>query len=682
MIRRLIEYISDNFFNERERFVVWLAVLFGVGIGIYFALGFEPNKWITVAVFEALLLLLYLWRYSQGRILFLTAVFVMFFGFCDIQLQTLYKSKFIAAPAEDEITYLSGRIVSVGHNAKGKVRLLLTDVADFDNPRKGYFRITLPAKQTTLQQGQCVELVATVMKPSAPALPSGYQFDRKAFYEGISAVGYANSSVFETDCEQALSYSDKLKYAVNGMRQKIVNRINDNLAPDEAGITAAIVAGERGGISEEITENYRNSGLAHFLSISGLHMSMIAAMAFFAVRLLIALIPAVALRIDSKKVAAIFAAVMSLIYLLISGAEIPSQRAFITMLAVLIGILFGRQAISMRMVAFAAITVLVISPQALVSAGFQMSFAAVVVLIAFYETYALKLRKFFAGSGLIKILTAYFAGLMLTDLVASLATLPFAIYHFNQVAVYTTLGNLLAGPIIAFIIMPFVLLSLFLMPFGLEVWPLKIVGFGVGLVNTITDYVAHLPAAGYRVMAMPFWGLLMIVFGGLWICIWQRKWRRWGAIPLIIGALSIFWVQKPDALYDASGEVVAVKDNEDNMVVLPSRSNKWIKQIWLEKTVSLPPDKADKKNLQQIFKGGKTDKDWLDLECDEETCVYKKALRLDKGGGIEISGRQIDTKAHAGGAVYINGGKAKIKTVREDIGCRLWNFGDKCRKNQ
>lgn len=136
MIRRLIEYITDNFFNERERFVVWLAVLFGVGIGIYFALGFEPNKWITVAVFEALLLLLYLWRYSPERILFLTAVFVMFFGFCDIQLQTLYKSKFIAAPAEDEITYLSGRIVSVGHNAKGKVRLMLTDVADFDNPRK------------------------------------------------------------------------------------------------------------------------------------------------------------------------------------------------------------------------------------------------------------------------------------------------------------------------------------------------------------------------------------------------------------------------------------------------------------------------------------------------------------------------------------------------------------------
>ena len=249
-------------------------------------------------------------------------------------------------------------------------------------------------------------------------------------------------------------------------------------------------------------------------------------------------------------------------------------------------------------------------------------------------------------------------------------------------AIYTTLGNLLAGPIIAFVIMPFVLLSLFLMPFGLEVWPLKAVGFGVGLVNTITDYVAHLPSAGYRVMAMPFWGLLMIVFGGLWICIWQRKWRRWGAIPLIIGALSIFWVQKPDALYDASGKALALKDNEGNMVVLPSRSNQWIKQIWLEKTVSLPPDKADKKNLQQIFKGGKTDKDWLDLECNKIYCVYKGVLRFDKTGGIEIGGKAIDTQAHEGGAVYIKGGKTKVKTVREDIGCRLWNFGDKCRKNQ
>ena len=100
------------------------------------------------------------------------------------------------------------------------------------------------------------------------------------------------------------------------------------------------------------------------------------------------------------------------------------------------------------------------------------------------------------------------------------------------------------------------------------------------------------------------------------------------------------------------------------------------------KTVSLPPDKADKKNLQQIFKGAKTDKVWLDLECDESSCVYKKVLKLDKNGGLEINGKQVDTEISLGGAVYINGGRVKVKTVREDVGCRLWNFGDKCRKNQ
>ena len=683
MPRRLLDYIKDNFFSERERWVVWLAVFFGLGIGIYFSLGFEPNKWITVAAFEILLVVLYIWRNFPERMLLLSVLFVMLFGFCDIQVQTIYRSKFVETPVDGEVTYLTGRIVNVGYNARGKVRLLLDDVSDFDNPRKGYFRITLSGRKTELQQGQCVETVASLMKPSAPALPSGYQFDRKAFFEGISAVGYANSAAFATDCERLPDLGDKLKYAVDGVRQKIVGKINNNLKPDEAGIVAAIVTGERGGISEEITDNYRNSGLAHFLSISGLHMSMIAAMAFFVVRLLIALIPALALNVDSKKAAAVFAAIMSFVYLLISGAEIPSQRAFITTLAVLFGILFGRQAISMRIVAFAAFAVLAVSPQALVSASFQMSFAAVVVLIAFYETYAPKIRKFFAGYGFVKIITAYFAGLMITDFVASLATLPFAIYHFNQVAIYTTLGNLLAGPIIAFVIMPFVLVALLLIPFGLEIIPLKIVGLGVAMVNDITAYVAHLPEAGYRVMSMPFWGLLLIVLGGLWICIWQRKWRRWGAIPLIIGVLSVFTVQKPDVLYDTSGEMLAVKDNEDNMVVLPSGSNRWVRQIWLEKTVSLPPDKADKKNLQQIFNGSRQDKSWIDLECDEKICLYKQAVRFNKSGGIEINGVAVDTHGSEGGAVYIKGNKAEIKTVRSDIGCRLWNSDvNKCRNFQ
>ena len=673
-MRRFLENIKENFFAEQERWVIWVSVLFALGIGLYFSLSFEPNKWLTVVAVELLLVLCYVWRHYPLRLLCLSALLIMAAGFSDIQVQTLYQSKHIQYPQNNnEVTYLKGRILSVGKNTKGKVRLLLADAADFENSRKGLFRVTLSSKSTSLQDGQCVEMVATLMKPSAPALPDGYQFDRKAFFEGISAVGYANSSVFVIDCESKPSISQWVSYLIDEMRSRIVDRINRELEPDEAGIVAAIVAGERGGISAAITDNYRNSGLAHFLSISGLHMSMIAAMAFFFVRLIIALIPPLALRYNSKKIAAVFAIFMSLVYLLISGAEIPAQRAFISTFIVLLGVLFARQAISMRMVSFAALVVLAISPQALVSASFQMSFAAVVVLIAFYERYAKPIQHFFAGSGFIKIVIAYMGGLLISDFVASLATLPFSIYHFNQVAIYTTLGNMLAGPIIGLIIMPFVLAALFLMPLGLDVIPLKIVGFGVMMVNEITAYVAHLPHAGYKIMSMPFWGLMLMVFGGLWLCIWQRSWRKWGIVPIVIGILSIFTVQKPDVLYDTTAKTIAFKDNEGNMVAMPGRANNWIKQIWLEKTVSMPIEKAEQKELKKIVKGDKTDLDWIDLQCKPNECIYKNVVRWNKKDKLYINDKLVDTQSGDGGAIFMENGKIIIKSVREGIGYRPWN---------
>jgi len=673
-MRRIIEYFEKNFFAEHERRIAWLPVLFGCGIGFYFLLGQEPSKWLSVICFELLLVWIYCWRYQPQRWLLPIALIVIVLGFCDIQLRSLYQQKFIENPNGNDITYLQGRIVRADKNAKGKARLLLADVSDFENSRRGLFRVTLSGKDNPFTEGQCVEMIATLMRPSMPAYPGGYQFDRKAYFEGISAVGYANSPVYAVECQTEPPLLQKLSLTVNLMRRKIVERINRELPPDEAGIAAAIVAGDRSGISEQITDNYRDSGLAHFLSISGLHMSMIAAMAFFIVRLLVAMIPFLALRFNAKKAAAVFAIVMSFFYLLISGAGIPAQRAFVTTFVVLLGVLFDRQAISMRMVSIAAFVVLIISPQALIGASFQMSFAAVVVLVAFYERYAATLHRFFAGRGIVRVVLAYAAGILVTDFVASIATLPFAIYHFNRIAVYTSLGNFLAGPIIGLVIMPFVLLSLLLMPLGLAGLTLKIVGFGVMLVNKITAMVAGLPGAGYEVLSMPLWGLLLIVFGFLWLCIWQRPWRKLGLILIVFGLLSMLTVKKPDVLYDQSGKTVAVADNTGNLVIMPGRGNKWIKQIWLEKTLSMPIEKAEQKDLNNIFNGEKTDPDWLALLCDAKRCVYKERFLWNKSGRIEIDGQRRIPAQDAGAAVYLTpAGKAKIQTVRDCVGYRHWN---------
>ena len=274
---------------------------------------------------------------------------------------------------------------------------------------------------------------------------------------------------------------------------------------------------------------------------------------------------------------------------------------------------------------------------------------------------------------LIGALMAAVAGIMISDLVASLATLPFAVYHFNRIAVYTSLGNLLAGPVIGLVIMPFVLISLLAFPFGLEYGPLKILGWGIGQVNNITAWVSSLPYAGLPVLSMPLWGLVLIVLGGAWLCLWQLKWRLWGMLGIIIGALSVCTVKTPDVLVDVSGKAVAVKDNEGRLVVLPSRGKNFVKSIWLEKTASPLPDKAQANLLRDIWKGKKTAPEWLDISCGKKTCIYRNKIEIVKNTGLKINDRPLDTENLLGASIYLTNDKIKIDSVRGHVGYRYWN---------
>lgn len=668
-----LDEIREYFFKESDRWIAWVPVLFGLGIGGYFLLPVEPSQWITLVVLEILLFMAFIWRRKPGLLIFVAALLLIVMGFMNIQFQANYKSKHIERINDQKITYIKGQIVRIDKSSSGKVRLMLDDAADFDKALQGKFRITLSSRRTDLQEGQCVELVASLMPNYLPALPQTYQFDRKAFFEGLSASGYALSKAYIIDCDHENSFIEKVKGVFQHWRRKVILHIAEILPPDEAGIAAAIVAGDKTGIRREITDNYRNSGLAHFLSISGLHMSLIAGMAFFVMRLLLAFVQPISRRYNLKAPSAVMAIFVSFVYLIISGAEIPSQRAFIMTFVVLLGVIFDRRAISMRMVSFAAFVVLIITPQALISAGFQMSFAAVVVLIAFYERYASSIHKLFAGKSLLLIICAYIFGLLISDFVASLATLPFAIYHFNQVAVYTSLGNLLAGPVIGFVIMPFVLLSLIAMPFGGEVFPLKVVGLGIHWVNEVTAWVSHLPGAGLRVMSMPLWGLMALVIGGLWLCIWNLKWRKLGFIPVVIGLFSLFLTQKPDVLYDSEGKTIALKDQNENIVVMPAKRNKWLENIWLEKTISHPLSKSEKQKLKKIYSGKAESLQWIELKCSENECSYKNIFSWQKNGDLFLKGEKILPDEDGGGVIYIDSRKAKKATVCGDVGKRLWN---------
>ena len=641
--------MQTNFKADTSRRILWYPVLFGCGIGLYFALKQEPSKWLTLCLIELLIIAAAFWRHHLRVLKVILALAVIVFGFAVVQIKSIY---LYSAPADlpQEAFYFKGKIVGIDSNYQGRRRFILQDLEDFSGKiYAGRYRVTQRSKKGEAKIGECVEMIGSISPLSQEVVVGGYQFDRKSYFEGLKGSGFAQSRWFTTDCtskhNSALMHLSSFVYDI---RQKIVKHITSVLPADEAAITAAIIAGERGLISNRLNEQYRNSGLAHFLSISGLHMSMVAGLMFFLIRFILACFPPIALQCDTKKISAIFAVIISLIYLFISGMAVPAQRAFIMTFVVLLGVLIDRRAISIYTISLAAFLVLLFSPEVLVSASFQMSFAAVLGLIAFYERVSKRVQKFLHVDGYNKWLRGvllYILGVVISDFIASLMTLPFAIYHFNMISLYTTLGNFLAGPIIGLIIMPFVLLSLLFLPLGLDVVFLRIVGLGIGWVNDITSFVSSLPYSGYHVLSMPTWGLIAIVFGGLWLMLWQANWRKWGWGGIILGCLSLFCVEIPDILISNDLKVFAFKNPDGKLEFISTRSGRFVKSVW--------------KNKYPF--------------AESKTSLAKHPEISVSGRKVTIGALTYDIDETLGLSVYKHQGQYLVKTVRDDIGTRLWN---------
>lgn len=668
--QKLYDVLSSNFLAEQFSWLLVVPFLFALGIALFFALPTEPNIWISLGIFEAWLLIFYLCRYKNMHYFFIGGLIILC-GFLNIQARTVYQTRHIEPIKEQRLTYLRGQIKDISLSDKGKRRLLLQNAADYDKPLKGEYRVTLGyVYDDEIDIGKCVEMAATLFPNRRVPVRNGFQLDRKYFYEGLSATGYVNSEVFVTDCPDKTGKKD-FYTNINFLRKQTAAYIDKVLPPQQAGVADALIVGDKTHILSQISENYRNSGLAHFLAVSGLHLGSIAALVFFCIRLLVALFPFLALRYDSKKFAAGAAILFAGLYLLMSGMAVPAQRAFIMTAAVLIGVIFNRQAISLRMVSFAALVILIIEPQVLISVSFQMSFAAVYALVAFYENYAAKISAWAPKHNFLLKILWYLCGIVIADFVASMATLPFALYHFHRAAVYTSLGNLLSGPLIAFWLMPAILLCLITLPLNMAYYPLKILGSGIEVINNITDYVAHLPYSVWYNDSLSFWGLVFIVAGAYWLCVWRQSWRRWGIVPIAIGVMSVFMANKqPDMVFSPDLTEIAVRDNQGNMLWLPYKHNRWIENLWQE-NVKL---RSMNKNMQNDFKSAlanpeKQEITGIDLRCNKDSCVYKDKVEFSRGNMLKINGKEADFIS--GGYIYA-ADKAEIEYFSDSANCRIW----------
>ena len=509
---------------------------------------------------------------------------------------------------------VTGRVLRV-ERLPAATRLLLGDpeierVAPPATPAR--VRIRLSGKNPPPETGARIRILATLYPPQAPAEPGAYDFQRHAFFDRLGGVGYALRPYEVLEAPPPGGWR-AVSVAFDRARAIIAARVRAAIDdPAEASVTAALMNGEQVAIAEPVMEAFRVSGLAHLLSISGLHVGIAAGIVFFVVRALLALVPPLALRWPIKKVAAVFGILSAVAYTLLVGAPLPTVRAVLMTGVVMAAILVERDPLSMRAVAFAALVTLLIEPDGMFGPSFQMSFAAVVALIAAYEVAGPALARWRQGLGGLGLAGLYLGGIAFTSVIATLATTPFALFHFQQIAFYSVLSNMIAVPVTSFWVMPCSLLAYALMPFGLEGPALVAMGWGVSIILWTAEATASLPGAAAIVPAMPIAGLVVLTLGGLWLALWTGRWRYAGLILVVGGLLSPLLTVRPDVLVSGDRSVMAVRA-ADGGLSLSGRRNR-VAESWLRRdgvcVASAPWPKA----------GASADGR---LACDALGCIYR-----------------------------------------------------------
>ncbi|MCB1840478.1 MAG: ComEC family competence protein [Alphaproteobacteria bacterium] len=587
--RQVRTWSKEQFALQKERAVLWLPVHMALGIGLYFALPVEPplaGGLLAWVILLALLTTLHPYRLGQKGGKLYTALILLILpatGFTAAQLRTHLVYTPIIAHKIGPVT-VTGTVESIERlpGKKGN-RILLSDISvenleAQDTPRK----VRLQARQNSdFFVGQKVKVLAQLTPPSAPVYPGGYDFRRAFYFQGIGAVGfiYRIQDVLETPAGYG--------WNIEILRQAAARTIWGELPADQAAIVSALTIGQQKGISEKNEDAMRNAGLAHLLAISGLNISLVAGLIFFFTRLCMATSPVLALNCPIKKIAALISFVGAVFYMLLAGAEIPVQRAVLMTGIVILAILMDRTPISLRLVAFSATVILILSPESLISASFQMSFAAVLALVSFYEGTAKFWVRAYSQAGPFQRIALYFLGVCLSSLVASTATAPFAAYHFQRFPVYGLLANLVAVPLMGFLIMPAGLVAFLLMPFGLSYWPLQVMALGVSWTVDVAAWTASLPGAVIDLKAWPFLSFLFCIAAGLLLCLWKGNGKL---IALIFAALA--WITlgaqtPPDILVSETGKLVAYKVPAETMYASTKRSEKFVLKNW-ERQAGLP----------------------------------------------------------------------------------------------
>ena len=571
MGRLLLAHIERWLEAEREQLPLWVAVAFGGGIAIWFAFGdavLAPMGLVALAA----LCLGYGFDFASriGAALAIGGL-CLALGAGDIAWRA-----HDAAPetlARPWFGTLTGRVLETEHlPARGLVRWTIRPVGTEGLPRKIRLNVTADPRSEAVHMGALIRAKARLMPPAGPAVPGAYDFAARAWFDGLGATGSTLGDF------QLLRQGDS-ESRLDRWRADLSRHVRSRMGGAPGALGATLATGDRGAIDEADADAMRRSGMAHLLSISGLHVTAVVGAVYLLVSRLLALIAPLALRVPVPLVAAGAAALAALGYTLLTGAQVPTVRACVATLLVLVAMALGRQAISLRLIATGALLVLIVWPQSLTGPSFQLSFAAVTAIVALHEFSAMRAFVARKERGWLSRAWRFVAALFLTGLVVEIVLMPIAMYHFHKAGLYGPFANVVAIPLTTFVIMPLEALALLLDGVGLGAPAWYLCERALALLLGIAHLTASQPGSVATMPSMAPIAFGLSIAGGLMLCLLKTRARLIGLLPLTLGAAMAAATPMPDLLITGDGRHAAFADNAGGIALLRGSAGDYVRAL-------------------------------------------------------------------------------------------------------
>lgn len=718
---------------ERPRLPLWIPVCIGLGIALYFVQSMPTPLWpYLVAVCVAALCA---WGTRSRELLFLLsmAALTLLLG----AAAASFRLQQVEAPVLQEPVYfkmVEGTIEDIQPQEK-KVRLILRDpVVETLEPAHTPARLSISLKAPApvggglgrghtcakdkdcaanaphlasplmgeVRIGQRVRLPAMLFPPPSPAMPGAYDFARMFYFQKLGAVGFSPRQPSPSPVGGGPGWGQTCSASrecpppnlppngggMTALRLSISNHLVAIMGEESGAIASALMVGEQSRVSEEVADSMRASGIYHILSISGLHMTLATGIIFFTTRLLLTAIPYTALRWPTKKLAAIAGLLGGFAYLMLAGAPVPAVRSYIMVACVLGAVLVDRKGISMYSLSWAATLILLFMPESLFTASFQLTFAATMAIVSLYERWGHVL--FHANAPLVKRCFLYFFGLILTSLAASLYTSPLAITHFNRMAIYGILANMLIVPLSSFWIMPLAMLALLAMPFGWDAPFLHLLKLGFEWMMAMSRFVAHFPYANIALPSPTHLGFVLVIIGGLWLALWASRLRYAGLALLVAGLATIAQFRPYDMIISDDAKRVAYRSESGRWAMLRGDVDSFEAEIWLRM-----------QGAETMLSRKQALKTMPELACDKTTCHVERgatsavvSIRKDakadlckSGADIVVSPGRLDcddishvidrsfVEKHGAVALRFGQGMVEVDTTHQNRGQWPWTQG-------